>query len=337
MMPKQHGGLGIRNTRLVNFSLLSKLAWRYLTSEGALWRTLLDVKYLRKTCFWDATKPYYCSSLWDGVLKCREELKKKTCWVLGRGTHINIWEDPWVITLPGFCVTGLDSAHHGQLKWVRELLIHNTFQWNVNLLVDVFNPIELQEIMKLHPCDNDDKLTWTALDSGIFSCKSMYHHLSQLQPPTVEASFADPEPSLVVPGAHLPSTSPGGLGAVSTGVCSGVAAMTTGVCSGEAAVITGECSGEAAEATGECRASSSGSGAELNLVGSGRRVPSSRANLLHPGGVIPGPGMSSTVAEGEFRWSRFWQLKRVAPRALLFVWRALIGGIAAGIVIKRRI
>jgi hypothetical protein len=42
---KEHGGLGIRNLRLVNISLLAKWRWRLLTSPDSIWASLLRVKY----------------------------------------------------------------------------------------------------------------------------------------------------------------------------------------------------------------------------------------------------------------------------------------------------
>jgi hypothetical protein len=44
---KEDGGLGIRNLRLVNISLLTKWRWRLMTSQDTLWGLVLKAKYGR--------------------------------------------------------------------------------------------------------------------------------------------------------------------------------------------------------------------------------------------------------------------------------------------------
>jgi hypothetical protein len=43
--PKECGGLGIRNLRLVNIALLTKWRWRLLTSNDLVWKSVLMAKY----------------------------------------------------------------------------------------------------------------------------------------------------------------------------------------------------------------------------------------------------------------------------------------------------
>lgn len=42
---KRNGGLGVRDVRLVNVSLLPKWRWRLLDGEKALWKDVLEEKY----------------------------------------------------------------------------------------------------------------------------------------------------------------------------------------------------------------------------------------------------------------------------------------------------
>jgi hypothetical protein len=42
---KECGGLGVKNLRLVNVSLLMKWRWRLLTSHDSLWSLVLKAKY----------------------------------------------------------------------------------------------------------------------------------------------------------------------------------------------------------------------------------------------------------------------------------------------------
>jgi hypothetical protein len=43
--PKEEGGLGVRDLKCFNLSLLANWRWRLLTEEGGLWRIVLLAKY----------------------------------------------------------------------------------------------------------------------------------------------------------------------------------------------------------------------------------------------------------------------------------------------------
>jgi hypothetical protein len=44
-LPKAEGGLGVRDIRIMNISLLAKWKWRLLQNEDALWVKVLSIKY----------------------------------------------------------------------------------------------------------------------------------------------------------------------------------------------------------------------------------------------------------------------------------------------------
>ena len=45
--PRINGGLGVRETRFRNISLLGKLIWHLLNSPGKLWVQMLPNKYVK--------------------------------------------------------------------------------------------------------------------------------------------------------------------------------------------------------------------------------------------------------------------------------------------------
>lgn len=49
IMPKQHGGLGIRDLKKHNKSLLMKWWWRYAQEPISIWKEVVHAKYGRKT------------------------------------------------------------------------------------------------------------------------------------------------------------------------------------------------------------------------------------------------------------------------------------------------
>ncbi|KEH35783.1 hypothetical protein MTR_3g102690 [Medicago truncatula] len=48
--PKEMGGLGVKDVRLMNLSLLAKWRWRLLNGEDALWKEVLEERYGREVC-----------------------------------------------------------------------------------------------------------------------------------------------------------------------------------------------------------------------------------------------------------------------------------------------
>ena len=46
--PKEVGGLGIINSRVMNWCLMTKWAWKILTGQGGLWLFIFKAKYLEE-------------------------------------------------------------------------------------------------------------------------------------------------------------------------------------------------------------------------------------------------------------------------------------------------
>lgn len=96
---KEKGGLGLRSLEHLNKALVAKLGWRFLSEPNSLWCQLLAAKYMRNGCFWSMKKPQKCSSTWAAILDCREHLKYGCIWLVGDGSNINVWYDPWIPSL----------------------------------------------------------------------------------------------------------------------------------------------------------------------------------------------------------------------------------------------
>jgi len=69
--PKEEGGLGVRDIRVVNLSLLAKWRWRMIQGENSLWMDVLLEKYAPNIRgLWDsrsAVWPHYASRWWKDV------------------------------------------------------------------------------------------------------------------------------------------------------------------------------------------------------------------------------------------------------------------------------
>jgi hypothetical protein len=71
-LPKKKGGLGVRDIRVVNISLLAKWRWRLLFEDHTVWKEVLRSKYdgsvVGKPNLGDESKPWFSSLWWKDIL-----------------------------------------------------------------------------------------------------------------------------------------------------------------------------------------------------------------------------------------------------------------------------
>lgn len=107
-LPKDKGGLGIKNLELFNIALLTKWRWRILVEDGnSLWKQVLVERYgldgrwpddnecrrgwARKSIWWRDLCLLGEGSRWEGG-RIDDLIKLK----LGRGNKVRFWTDKWM-------------------------------------------------------------------------------------------------------------------------------------------------------------------------------------------------------------------------------------------------
>jgi hypothetical protein len=69
--PKSSGGLGVKDIRVVNISLLSKWRWRLLTNDGSMWKEVIKGKYgdalIGRVDLGEDSKPWFASTWWKDI------------------------------------------------------------------------------------------------------------------------------------------------------------------------------------------------------------------------------------------------------------------------------
>jgi hypothetical protein len=94
--PKDVGGLGIINTRLLNEALILKWAWRLQNlKEGDLCGLLLKAKYFSNKPF-AQSKAAKGSQFWVGVQTVRWKLKWGAINQVRSACQICLWDDVWL-------------------------------------------------------------------------------------------------------------------------------------------------------------------------------------------------------------------------------------------------
>lgn len=104
-LPKSNGGLGVRNIKLVNLSLLAKWRWRLINEDGALWKRVLEDKYGEGVGMLGegggVSWPLYASNWWKDVTNLEGKegvpwLKMEVIRKLGNGMGTRFWKEKWL-------------------------------------------------------------------------------------------------------------------------------------------------------------------------------------------------------------------------------------------------
>ncbi|GAU10885.1 hypothetical protein TSUD_425050, partial [Trifolium subterraneum] len=187
--PKNEAGLGIRDLRLVNTSLLAKWRWKILShEEEEVWKQIVKARYgsdvIGNRCLGAADIPRSTSNWWRDICNLEGESSWFSSAVgkkVGRGDSTSFWNEIWIgdqslrqrfprlfgISLQKQeVIQNLGSLTEGRWQW--ELLWRrDRFQWEEDQyreFVDVIAPFA--------PVDNHDRWLW--LGDGIqgFTVKS---------------------------------------------------------------------------------------------------------------------------------------------------------------------
>nr|WMB96745.1 hypothetical protein [Solanum melongena] len=180
-LPKDQGGLGLRDTRKANFAFLAKLCWYIVKDKDCLWVELIKRKYLRSQEFMQAVARTGDSSTWRGILKGREILCNGLGVGIINGQNTKFWLDEWLPCGPliQYATTAI-SEQDCELS-VAEFC-DEYGSWNFSRIEDTLPEEQILQISSIwiNPTDpNDDIVFWKLESDGNFSTKSAYE--SQLQ------------------------------------------------------------------------------------------------------------------------------------------------------------
>ena len=142
---KKKGGLGFRDLHLFNLAMLSRQAWRLLTSPNTLCGQVLKAKYFPCSDILHCKPCSGISYAWRSILRGVELLKEGIIWRIGNGKIVRIWEDPW---LPkGNTRKPITPKRGSLLTKVNELINPVTGEWDEQLIHDLFWPKDAAEIL----------------------------------------------------------------------------------------------------------------------------------------------------------------------------------------------
>ncbi|WMV58807.1 hypothetical protein MTR67_052192 [Solanum verrucosum] len=101
LLSKKDGGLGIRNIRLQNESLLLKWLWRCINEDKALWKEVIVSKYGEASpwCTKIVTDTYGVG-VWRTIRNLWQLMEDNICLKVGNGAKTKFWRDRWFDQTP---------------------------------------------------------------------------------------------------------------------------------------------------------------------------------------------------------------------------------------------
>ncbi|MCH79641.1 LINE-1 reverse transcriptase like, partial [Trifolium medium] len=222
---KCDGGLGVKDVRVMNLSLLAKWRWRILQNERCLWREVIAARYGVHISFsadWAGLSFPSNSSVWWKDLRELEGAAIPTNWIsgalerrVGNGRSTHFWLENWIggsvlrDKFPRLFSLSeqkqmlisdvvLDSFDRSRMVWRRGL-----FQWEEELLG------QLEVLVRDVRVGLDEDLWfWNPEGDGIFSVKSAYDrlalvlhnfdHVSDLESLVFNKIWSSPAPSKLI-------------------------------------------------------------------------------------------------------------------------------------------
>ena len=179
---KKTGGLGIKDIKKMNISLLCKWWWKLQYEEG-LWQSIIRAKYMRGGRLIGAVKHKIDDSpVWSDLLKVKYMYLSNRKIKVKNGLSTLFWEDPWINDKPlcllhpvlyELCTDKLVSDHfflsrNAQLnfsRWLSPILFNS---W-----VDLVDTVYSYSFT-----NSKDAVTWKKSKIGSFSSRSVYDSLT---------------------------------------------------------------------------------------------------------------------------------------------------------------
>ncbi|KAM6551005.1 hypothetical protein CsatB_000813 [Cannabis sativa] len=134
---KTIGGLGFRDFREYNLSLLGKQAWRLLTEEDSLVCKVYKAKYFSTGSFLSASLGHNPSFIWKSIYETKDLIVVGARIRIGNGLTTYITNNPW---LPGMHQRYTTSSHPALAEnWVASLLQVDRSNCDADVVNDLFN------------------------------------------------------------------------------------------------------------------------------------------------------------------------------------------------------
>ncbi|XP_062112468.1 uncharacterized protein LOC133823623 [Humulus lupulus] len=176
---KNNGGMGFKNLRDFNLSLLGKQGFRLLTNEKSLVAQIFKARYYSAGNYLTAELGPNPSFIWRSVFEAKEVVSQGVRRCIGTGLETSILRVPWLPDEHNGCIESTQPALEGSL--VRSLMELGGGGWDDDILQDLFTERDKELIYQipLGSNDNHDSWYWLYEKNGVYSVKSAYKMLQK--------------------------------------------------------------------------------------------------------------------------------------------------------------
>lgn len=128
--PKEEGGLGFRDLKILNKAYMLKLGWQLISQPNKLWVRIMKAKYGCGPQAMPTVRPHTnCSRTWHGIATGWPLIQSNMFWAVRNGRDTRFWKDHWI---PG--VDSLFRLLHAQIPNGEEEFSVNNYvandQWD---------------------------------------------------------------------------------------------------------------------------------------------------------------------------------------------------------------
>ena len=177
-VPKEVGGLGLKELKEFNAAMLAKQGWRLLTEANPLVSAVMKAKYYPQTDLLMANLGNNPSYVWRGIVASLEWLKGGARRRIGDGENTLVWRDPWLPDQSNGYIRTPVYEHLQNIK-VRNLMTMEGTKWDLEVIADLFKEADCERIQSI-PLSRHvqhDSWYWLLEDKGIFTVKSCYRFI----------------------------------------------------------------------------------------------------------------------------------------------------------------
>ncbi|WMV40242.1 hypothetical protein MTR67_033627 [Solanum verrucosum] len=181
ILSKKEGGLGIRNLKIQNQSLLMKWLWRFASQEQALWKETIKARFGMENLWITnlSTQPYG-AGVWRSIRNLWIKFFNKCKIKVGNGGRTLFWEDKWVdqvILRNRFPILfNMSLQKEATIREMRDnqgwdlRFRRHLNDWEVNKIVELLNILGQYKDLNT----DEDNLFWNPDEQGRFSIGSAY-------------------------------------------------------------------------------------------------------------------------------------------------------------------
>jgi hypothetical protein len=179
---KRKVGLGIKNLRKMNVSLLSKWWWK-LENKNGLWQEIVRYKYLRNNSIHDVCHKLNDSQMWYDLLKIKSIYLQGRNVSIKNGESVRFWWDNWLYDLPLkevapvlFELSENKGVYVSQVK--NGEVVMQFRRWLYGDLALCWERI-WSDVKNFSLSNESDVISWKFEKNGKFSVKSVYNGLTK--------------------------------------------------------------------------------------------------------------------------------------------------------------